>query len=247
MKVYGAGKRCNTIEFLKKFDFFQECSPFDWDVVGFETVIKILNEDFANYCDDLYLPWQKEIINNTGIYKQPATSNFKYLKIKLRNHKHFGVNLNTIRLENMDSVDVYANDCGQYVFHYDFSDVSVIQKKQRRIKRFLDNEPQNTILFHITRNYKYEELDETIRYYKNLLDKCIKPYHFVIVICFEAQSAHCCSAIINSTKYNNHKLICFRTCPLHIQLENKANDNNVTDRRIQWNVLSNYLKKNKCL
>lgn len=234
--IYSIGRRCNAIEFLQKYKLFTECSPFDWEVVDFKTVIQMLKQDFKGYCDNIYLPWTGQLVRNVGKYPLPKEKGFTYLKIKLPRHRNFAVNLATVDVNHIPK-NIYNARTGLYFFHYDLKDPLVVQKKQKRIQRFLSNK-HKSVLFHIWTTLPEAKIKETKEYIVNLVGSI--GYRFIIVLCVESYKQ---LFEVDETHSPKITFLCLRVPPLVQQLKTKPNENNIDDARINWIPVVQYMKK----
>ena len=241
MIIFAIGRRCNTVEFLKKFKIYKGASPFDWHMVTLETAIYFINNNFENFIDDIYLPWDKKIINKKNHKTLTKyVDNFEYLRINLRNHKHFGLNLNTVDINNLET-NLYEAQKGLYYFHYDMDSDKIKQQQKRRIDRFLNEDPNNCLLLYIWSSLRLEEIQKTILYIKEKVSSVVKKhYNFLFVLPIEN--------LQNSmeTIHVDKKLsiIALKVPKWDIQSKKYYNENNLNNPQIKWKQLYRFIFKN---
>lgn len=237
---YSIGRRCNAVELLQKHGLFTECSPFDWDVVAFRTVIQMLSTDFKGYCDNAYLPWTGQMVRNAGKHDTPKEKGFRYLKIKLPRHKNFAVNLGTVADPKRPPANLYEADRGLFFFHYDLKDSAVVEKKKRRAQRFIANR-ERAVLFYIWHTLARDKVASTIKEVVQLVHGLPWLYRFVIVLCVENAPA----PFAVDERDERVVFLHLRVPPLAQQLKTKPNENNVNDPRINWTPVIEYLKRKR--
>ena len=240
MEIICIGRRCNSTEFVRKYNLTDKTctsSPFDWDFICLESVIYFLNCNFKNYTNDIYMPWENKIINNTQNYEIPKTQDFIYLRINLRgSHKNFGLNLNTVQNRPIDP-NLYTCLDGLYFFHYNFCDESIVAKKQNKINEFLSKKSENILLFCIWSILKKNEISTTIEYIQNVLKKVTKPYRFLFVFPIDDLLSD----------FEIHKMdrpiyfVSIKVPPLTTQLSYSYNENNLDNPEIKWKNLYNFI------
>lgn len=240
MIIFSIGRRCNTVEFLKKFKLYKGASPFDWHVISLETVIWFINNEFKNFTDDIYLPWVKKIINqkNFNDTNIPSVDDFKYLRINLRNHKNFGLNLNTVDINDIET-DLYTSKKGLYYFHYDMSKNDIIQQQQRRIQRFLDTNINECLLLYIWTSLTVDKIDTTVNEIKNQIKLLNKPYKMLFVLPIECGD----NALKKLVDENNLTIVTIKVPAWEVQSKKYYNENNLNNTQIKWRELYNFIKR----
>lgn len=53
--IFSIGYRCDSVDFLKKFNLRKFSSPFDFLFIDFETSLKIINNNFDDFLHDIIL------------------------------------------------------------------------------------------------------------------------------------------------------------------------------------------------
>lgn len=239
-KIYAVGRRCNSVEFLQKFNLYSDTSPFDWDVCDLTTVIMFIKLQFHLYNYDLYNPWTGQIINPKNFKTGPDQPKVSYLNIKVRNHKHLCINLNTVQIK--DDYNIYSDREGLYIFHYNMNLQDNLEKKNRRINRFLQQDKDQIWLLHMLNMIEEDQLQVEKDYVCNLI-KQVK-YRFILLFPIVNYSKPTNSEIVQS-----HIFVYFSVPSLQEQLTEKiqgksppGNDNNINDPRINWLKVSEHIK-----
>ena len=200
--IFNTGHRCYSQDFLKKFELRKMSSPFDNLIIDFETTLKIINNKFVDFLDDIVL------INNTTkhlelFYKKNTSEIDKRFNELLENdtigYMSYNYNPFYIRI-NQNYLDVKLTDnfynwnticC---FIHPNILDENIYNSIKNRFERFntiMNKYNETTTLFHITRINNCENITN----YTNNIIELKKRYNincFLIIIinCDNIEDSH---------------------------------------------------------
>lgn len=193
--IFSLGFRCYSPWFLTNFKLRKMSSPFDYLIINFETSLKIINNNFDDYLNDIILlNYDKQHIEL--FYKKNTTEiNNKFYEL-LQNdigyiiHKYNSNNL----LINQNYIDDNKLDNNLYNWnticlfhHHDILDTNIYTSMKNRCERFnniINKYNETTSLFHITRIINCENI---VDYMNNIIELKtkygIKCFIIIIINC----------------------------------------------------------------
>ena len=245
--IFGLGYRCYSIDFLKAFKLRKMSGPFDYLFIDFETSLKIINNKFDNYLNDIILFNRNEKKIELFYKKTTSEINPKFYEM-LENdigymaHKYNGHNLlfnQNFLDDNKLSGNLYNwnNICA---FHHhnllDNNTYSLLKKRCDRFNNIIDKYNDTTALFYIT---KIINCDNIVNYMNEIIE--IKNKYnigcFIIVIVN-------CDNIEDCEYYNDKCLFIIKKVENYqTQYSKYETDNNFKYEK-EFNIISKYFEFN---
>jgi hypothetical protein len=175
--IFSIGYRCYSTDFLNNFKLRKMSSPFDYLFVDLETSLKIINNNFYDYLNDIIL-FNKNTQNIQLFYKKNTTEiNNKFYELLKNNIGYMAHNYNDVTLlfnqnylhnELDDNLYNWNTICSFH--HHNVLDSNIYSTLKKRCERFniiYNKYNQTTALFYITKIINCENIG---RYINNILE-----------------------------------------------------------------------------
>ena len=163
--IFSIGYRCNSVQFLRKYEMSKFSGPFDWMYIDLDTSLINISDRFSNYLTDI------------DIQKDPS------LTYMSQNYSETVLPINT-RFTERNSDDIYDWERICVFLHHDLNKQEEIEKINARIDRFnelMDSSPEKIMLVYISKilNSPEREMESII---EKVEEYGIKSYA-VFVLC----------------------------------------------------------------
>jgi len=188
--IFSIGYRCNSSDFLKKYQLRSMSGPFDYMFIDIETAFDIIYDDFKNFLTNIVVVNKnnktKELYYNAKSIDQRIHTildkNIRYMR-----HDYNNTNL----IINQNYIDKTHSNIYEWnricIFHH--HDIrgkityDTIQKRVNRFKDIYENKIYQKCLFYITRIVDTNHMES----YKNIVRALKKQKHIdcyiIIIIC----------------------------------------------------------------
>jgi hypothetical protein len=247
--IFSLGFRCYSPEFLKTFKLRKISGPFDYLFIDFETSLKIINDKFENYLNDVILfnkhtrtieLFRKKNTNNinNNFYELLKTNKFEYVRENFIGHTLL---FNQNYLDNMND-NLYNWNSICCFMHHNILDDNIYKSIQNRCKRFnniMNKYNETTALLYLT---KIVNCDNIVDYMNNI----IKLKELYNINCFIIIIIHC-DNIEDIHFYNQVDKCLFivkKVENYETQTSKYENDNNNLNYEKEFNIISNYFTLN---
>jgi hypothetical protein len=247
--IFSSGHRCYSVDFLIKFKLRKMSGPFDWVIIDLETSLKIINNKFDNFLNDLVY-CNKNLHKAELCYKKNTNkvdnklynlleNNIGYMVSDLNSHDlHINQNyLDDTKLNN----NIYNWNTVCLFLHHNLLDNNIYNYKKKSCERFINimnKYNETTALLHVTRiNNNINIVD-----YMNSIIEQKKKYS---IDCFLIMIITCVN--IEDNSYFNEVEKClfiikkvenYKTQYLKYK-DNENNVHNISYEK-EFNVISNY-------
>jgi len=247
--IFSIGYRCYSTEFLNNFKLRKMSSPFDYLFVDFETSLKIINNNFDDYLNDIIL-YNKNTQHIELFYKKNTTEiNNKFYELLQNNIGYMAHNYNSNNLlfnqnyldDNRLNDNLYNWNTICCFLHHNVLDSNIYTSIKKRCERFnniINKYSETTSLFYITKIINCEN----IVYYMNNIVELKKKYGikcFIIIIIN-------CDNIEDSEYYNEVDKCLFiikKVENYETQYTKYQTDNNLNYEK-EFNIISKYFTLN---
>jgi hypothetical protein len=197
---FSIGYRCNSVQFLRRYNMSKFSGPFDWMYIDVDSSIQNIKNEFELYLNDIVLLNKSESLLNL-IYP----SKLSYIDLDILNFfnqdpiymKH---NYNNQLLPiNQNFTKVNSNDIYNWskiciFLHHQLDNESELDKIKKRILVFKEINSkfyEDTLLFYISKILIKEDIKNEIKRLTNLYLKLDKKYQFIsILCCSDAEEKH---------------------------------------------------------
>jgi hypothetical protein len=247
--IFSIGYRCYSPDFLSNFKLRKMSSPFDYLFIDLETSLKIINNNFDDYLNDIIL-YNKNTQHIELFYKKNTTEiNNKFYELLQNNigymaHDYSGGNL----LFNQNYLDDNKLNDNLYnwnticnFLHHNILDSNTYNSIKKRCERFnniINKYNETTALFYITKIINCENI---VEYMNNIVELKIK-YSikcFIIIIIN-------CDNIEDNEYYNEVDKCLFiikKVENYETQYTKYQTDNNFNYEK-EFNIISKYFTLN---
>jgi hypothetical protein len=170
--VIPLGSSCHISTEMRCHNIRDQAFPFDWNITTFDSLYRILDEDFAHFLDQNYLTLREDrysVINT-------------YYGIEFR---HDFPNDNP-KINKHQQLDIPPHEMAEFKIATDYLDFleSVNEKYQRRIQRFYEVASSSQQVIFI--RYGLTTKEEAIQL-QELLHRKFPALNFILVICGEGE------------------------------------------------------------
>jgi hypothetical protein len=239
--IFSNGFRCNSTDFLIKYEFRKMSSPFDYLYIDFETTLKLINNKFEDYLNDIIIYDRNNKDNKIlSLINEKKTNEVDPLLIDMVEkhksirymHDHYGgflLNQNYLNYDNdvnelSDNLYNWKHIC--IFLHHDVKDKNECDKFEMRCNRFLDiydKYANNMALFSMTRILSND--NNTIHDEMNKIFDLKKKYN---INCYTIMIM-CCDQL-DDTEYLNEENKCLfiiKRVPPYVCFEPYGTDCNI--------------------
>ena len=194
--IFSIGFRCNSCDFLKKYDIRPVSGPFDYLFVDIETAFENICNGFENFLKDIVHVNKSKNINEIYYSNEIVCKKILDLSNDVRymghNYHDYDLLINQNFIDNNDS-NLYDWKRILLFLHHDITNQEAYESIYKRIQRFkkIYNERcENVCLFYITRiiEINFEIYKEKI---KNLKKKYKINCYIVIIFCSHNVQQEC--------------------------------------------------------
>jgi len=246
--IFSIGYRCYSSDFLNIYKLRKISGPFDYLFIDFETALKIINNNFNNYLDDIIL-FNNKTKNIELFYRKNTheinTNFYKLLEnnIGYMEHNYDANNLlfNQNYLDDILNNNLYNwNTICSFPYH-NILDNNIYNTIKKRCERFIDiinNNNETTSLFYITKIINCNNIID----YMNEIIKIKKKYNIECIIIIIIN----CDNIEDSNYYNDIDKCLFiikKVEDYKTQASKYETDNNLNYKK-EFNIISNYFNFN---
>lgn len=255
--LYSIGYRCYSVDFLNNFKLRKMSSPFDYLFIDFESSLKIINNNFDDFLNDIIL-FNKNRQHVQLFYKKNTSEiNQKFYELLQNNIGYMAHNYNgNDLLFNQNYLDdsklnnnlFYWNKICSFHHHniLDSNIYTTIKNRCENFKNIYHKYNETTALFHITKIINCKNIAEYMDYILELKKqnniKCI----LIMIIT--------CDNIEDSEYYNEVEKCLFiikKVENYDTQYAKYQTDNNLNYKK-EFNTISKYftlnlIEKNKVL
>jgi hypothetical protein len=190
--VFSVGYRCNSVQFLRRFEVSKFSGPFDWMYIDLETSLMNIHNRFEFYLDDIVIlnKNENELINiknknfesiDPDILKLYNSNisymNEDYFKTRLPINQNFTV---------VNSSDLYEWNRICVFLHNDLTSDAEVNKLKIRIDRLnevMDKDKNKVMLFYISKIIESKTIDEEINEIYSLVKKYNIESSLVSILC----------------------------------------------------------------
>ena len=190
--VFSVGYRCNSVQFLRRFEMSKFSGPFDWMYIDLETSLINVHNQFESYLDDIVILNKNEnkLINirnknfeliNSDILKLYDSNivymDENYLKITLPINQNFTI---------ANSNDLYEWSRICIFLHHDLisdNEVDKIKTRVDRLNKIMDKDKNKVMLFYISKIIESKTVDEQINEIYLLVKKYNIESNLVSILC----------------------------------------------------------------
>ena len=247
--IFSIGYRCYSPDFLNNFKLRKINSPFDYLFIDFETSLKIINNNFNDYLNDIIL-FNKNTQHIKLFYKKNTTEiNDKFYELLQNNIGYMENNYNSSNLlfnqnyldDNKLNDNLYNWNTICSFHHHNILDCNIYISIKNRCERFnniINKYNETTTLFYITKIINCENI---VDYMNNIVElktkydiKC-----FIIIIIN-------CDNIEDSEYYNEVNKCLFiikKVENYETQYTKYQTDNNLNYEK-EFNIISKYFTFN---
>lgn len=252
--IFSIGYRCYSPDFLINFKLRKMSGPFDYLFIDFETSLKIINNNFDDYLNDIIL-FNKNTQHIELFYKKNTTKiNDKFYELLKNNigymaHSYNSVNLlfnqnylDDDKLNDKLNDNLYNWESICSFLHHNILDSNIYTSIKKRCERFnnvINKYNESTALFYITKIINCKSI---VEYMKDILKlkkqnniKCI-----IIIIIINCDN-------IEDTEYYNEVDKCLFIIKKVENYETQYNkyqtDNNLNYEK-EFNIISKYFNFN---
>ena len=193
--IFSIGYRCYSTEFLIDYNLRKMSSPFDYLFIDFETSLKIINNNFDDYLNDIII-FNKDTQHIELFYKNKTTEiNNKFYELLQNNVGYMAANYNSRNLlfnqnyldDNKISDNLYNWNTICSFLHHNILDSNIhtsIKKRCERFNNIINNYNETTTLFHITKIINCENIVDYMHNIIELKTKYgIKCFIIIIINC----------------------------------------------------------------
>ncbi len=195
--IFSIGYRCNSVQFLRRFEMSKFSGPFDWMYIDLETALINISNEFEHYLNDIVIINKSEnkFVNlykkNIDSIKQDITElyndeisymNENYLKITIPINQNFNI-VKTNDLYKWDRICVFL--------HHNMEKNDEIEKIKIRIDRFnevIKNDKTKVMLFYISKIIEDTDVKLEIENICSLVKKYNIESNLVSIICTPNQN-----------------------------------------------------------
>jgi hypothetical protein len=190
--VFSVGYRCNSVQFLRRFEVSKFSGPFDWMYIDLETSLMNIHNRFEFYLNDIVILNKNEnkLINiknknfesiNSDILKLYDSNisymNEDYFKTTLPINQNFTI-VNSSNLYEWNRICVFL--------HNNLMSDDEVNKLKIRIDRLnevMDKDKSKVMLFHISKIIESKTIDEEINEIYSLVKKYNIESNLVSILC----------------------------------------------------------------
>jgi hypothetical protein len=243
--IFSVGYRCYSTDFLIKFKLRKMSSPFDYLFIDFDTSLKIINNNFADYLHDI-IAFNKNKQHIRLFYSKNTTEiNSKFTVLLQNNIGYMAHNYNESNLLfNQNYLDDNKLDNNLYNWnkicafhHHNILDSNIYATIKRRCEIFnnvINKYNENTALFYIT---KIINCNNIVEYMNNIIE--LKRQNIKNLICIVIIN---CDNIEDSEYYHEVDKCLFiikKVENYQTQYNKYQTDNNLNYDR-EFNIMSKY-------
>jgi hypothetical protein len=194
--IFSIGYRCNSVQFLRRFDMSKFSGPFDWMYIDLESALININNKFESYLNDIVIINKSEnkFINlygkNFDSVKEDITKlynddisymNEDYVKTTLPINQNFNI-VKTNDLYKWDRICVFL--------HHHLENNDEVEKIKTRVSRFnevIQNDKTKVMLFYISKIIDGSDVRSEIDKICYLVKKYNIESNLVSIICIPNQ------------------------------------------------------------
>lgn len=189
---FSIGYRCNSVQFLRRYNMSKFSGPFDWMYIDIDSAVKNIKEKFEFYLKDIVIMNKNEAIlkllyNNKTVDVNKDILDFFdqspiYMKHDYKN-QILPINQNFTEVK---SNDIYNWDKICIFLHHNLNNDSELNKIEKRISFFNEvssNYYENTLLFYISKIINKNDIKKEVKRLTNLYLKLDIKYQFVSILC----------------------------------------------------------------
>ena len=190
--VFSIGYRCNSVQFLRRFEMSKFSGPFDWMYIDLESALFNINNLFESYLNDIVILNKEEskIINiynkNYNIIKDEIIDLYNS-EISYMNENYYKTTLPINQnFTEVNSKNIYDWERICVFLHHNLNSIKEINKIKNRIDRFnniMKNDNQKVILFYISKILENKSTNEEIDNILFLVKKYDIKANLVLILC----------------------------------------------------------------
>lgn len=228
---FSIGYRCNSVQFLRRYNMSKFSGPFDWMYIDVDSAIQNIIEEFEFYLKDIVImkksdsllklvyPSKKVDIDNDIINffdQEPMYMKHDYKSQLLPINQNF---------TEVKSNDIYNWNKICIFLHHILDDDSDLNKIEKRINIFNEVTSkyyENTLFFYISKIINKKDIKKEVKRLTDLYLKLDKKYEFVSILC-------CADSEDTHYKFENFLFI-IKNVPDY----NKQYDLYETDNNFEW-------------
>jgi hypothetical protein len=200
--VFSIGRRCNSTDFMIKFNLRKFSGPFDHVIIDFETSLKTIFTKFESYLCDIIV-FNKDQHKIELLYKKNTTEiNNKFYELLENNIGYMAINKNnyteTFNQNYLDDCKLNANIYNWNTIcnfhHHNLSDNNTYNTVKNRVDRFnnvFQKYNETTSLFFITKIVSHTNIMDYINEMMEIKKKYgIHCFLIVIITCDNRDDTH---------------------------------------------------------
>jgi hypothetical protein len=219
--VFALGWRCNCPNFLYKYDLRRFGSPFDWQIIDFETCCINIRQRFEGYLTDL-------------VEYHPNTRNPLSDKLNPLNRMYMTQNWNPDRLmlntkfmpENPKDGNLYNWEKLCLFRHYEIfqeKDRAMLEHRIERFNKIMEGHSKKILLIYISRIIDPKDIEKKKQYYLDVVNRNGIKSQVLVIMCIGGYQKRVRSEKIGKV------VICYAPVPTY---EAQANTCPGTDNEI---------------
>ena len=165
--VFSIGYRCNSVQFVRKYELSKFSGPFDWMYIDLESAIKNIDNEFSDYLTDIETLKDQDLFYMSQNYKETS------LPINWRFTEPNGNNI-----YDWNKICIFL--------HHRMEEPEEIEKIKIRVQRFLNvmsESPDRTLLVYISKIIEGDKIDSEIYRIRNLVRDHNLKSNFCFIIC----------------------------------------------------------------
>lgn len=186
--IFSIGFRCNSCDFLKKYDMRHAAGPFDYLFIDIETAFENISNDFENFLSDIV-----HINKNKKIYASNSCINEKLLKFTENkricymrdDYEDYDLFFNQNFLNNTP-YNLYDWDRICLFIHHKVTSKEIQNKLFNRIERFkkiYKEKNEALCLLYITKIEETNNFEEYKQHIHKLKQKYNIQCYIVVIVC----------------------------------------------------------------
>lgn len=190
---FSIGYRCNSVQFLRKYEMSKFSGPFDWMYIDIESAVENIADSFREYLTDIVvIKKDEDILELVNPKKYDSVRDDVKIfsaETPVYMKQGYGGQLLPINqnYSNPKSNDIYRWDRVCVFLHHDFRKDGEIEKIRTRISRFdevIEKSPEDALLLYVSKILDNTTVTTEIDRLSSLYGALDKRLNIVSVLCF---------------------------------------------------------------